>query len=47
MGKLIHDPFNWQQPCHDLSGVGLRIYRENLKVHENAAAAAAKDASLA
>jgi predicted membrane chloride channel (bestrophin family) len=47
MGKLIQDPFNWQQPCHDLSGVGLRIYRENLKVHENAAAAAAKDASLA
>ena len=36
MGKLIQDPFNWQQPCHDLSGLGLRIYRENLKIHEHA-----------
>ena len=36
MGKLIQDPFNWQQPCHDLSGLGLRIYKENLKIHEHA-----------
>ena len=35
MGKLLQDPFNWQQPCHDLSGLGLRMYRENLKIHEN------------
>ena len=42
MGKLLQDPFNWTHPCHDLSGLGLRIYRENLKIHENAAEKDAK-----
>ena len=47
MGKLIEDPFDWRQPCHDLSGVGLRVYRENLKIHENAAERADRDAKSA
>lgn len=47
MGKLIQDPFDWRQPCHDLSGLGLRMYRENLKIHENAAERAERDAKSA
>jgi predicted membrane chloride channel (bestrophin family) len=34
MGKLIQDPFDWRQPCHDLSGTGRRAFEENLRLHE-------------
>ena len=34
MGKLIQDPFDWRQPCHDLSGMGRRAFEENLRLHE-------------
>jgi hypothetical protein len=32
----MEDPFSWDEPCHDLSGTGWRIYRENLQIHERA-----------
>ena len=38
MGKLIQDPFDWRQPCHDLSGMGHRAFEENLRLHECAEA---------
>ena len=47
MGKLIQDPFDWRQPCHDLAGLGLRMYRENLKIHEHAADHDRRDAERA
>ena len=36
MGKVIQDPFDWRQPCHDLSGIGRRAFEENLTLHEHA-----------
>jgi|AntAceMinimDraft_1070359.scaffolds.fasta_scaffold59351_2 hypothetical protein len=36
IGRCMEDPFSWDEPCHDLSGVGWRIYRENLQIHEKA-----------
>jgi len=38
IGKLIQDPFDWRQPCHDLSGMGRRAFEENLRLHECAEA---------
>lgn len=34
IGKSMEDPFNWEPPCHDLTMVGWRIYRENTALHE-------------
>jgi hypothetical protein len=31
MGKSIQDPFNWQQPCHDLSGLGGALQVDPIK----------------
>ena len=32
IGRCMEDPFSWDEPCHDLSGAGWRIYRENLQI---------------
>ena len=36
IGRCMEDPFSWEDPCHDLSGVGWRIYRETLQIHQKA-----------
>ena len=38
IGKLIQDPFDWRQPCHDLSGMGRRAGRRTCVLHECAEA---------
>jgi len=38
MGRAMQDPFKWEQPCHDLSTLGLRMYKENLVIHEKVSA---------
>ena len=43
IGRCMEDPFSWDEPCHDLSGAGWRIYRENLQIHEKADEAHAED----
>ena len=43
IGKLIQDPFDWRQPCHDLSGMGRRAFEENLRLHECAEARARRE----
>ncbi len=32
----MEDPFSWEAPCHDLSGVGWRACRENAQIHADA-----------
>ena len=34
IGSSMEDPFNWDPPCHDLTNIGWRIYRENTALHE-------------
>mmetsp|Transcript_30067 Transcript_30067/g.97866 ORF Transcript_30067/g.97866 Transcript_30067/m.97866 type:complete len:2075 (-) Transcript_30067:133-6357(-) len=34
IGRCMEDPFSWEEPCHDISGIGWRIYRENTQLHE-------------
>ena len=34
IGQCMEDPFGWEEPNHDLTALGWRIYRENLKIHE-------------
>mmetsp|Transcript_3703 Transcript_3703/g.8885 ORF Transcript_3703/g.8885 Transcript_3703/m.8885 type:complete len:159 (+) Transcript_3703:489-965(+) len=50
IGRCMEDPFSWEEPSHDLSGNGWRIYRENLQIHEKAGKAeresAAADAKM-
>jgi predicted membrane chloride channel (bestrophin family) len=42
VARSIEDPYSWEQPCHDLSGVGWRLYVESLELHE--ASVAGEDA---
>jgi len=37
IGEVIERPFNWQEPNHDLTGVGLRIWRECVQIHRRCA----------
>lgn len=34
IGRCMEDPFNWEEPNHDLTSIGWRIYKENMKLHE-------------
>mmetsp|Transcript_11357 Transcript_11357/g.13423 ORF Transcript_11357/g.13423 Transcript_11357/m.13423 type:complete len:2088 (+) Transcript_11357:378-6641(+) len=34
VGRVMQDPFDWDEPCHDLTAVGWRVFRENLQIHE-------------
>ena len=45
VARSIEDPYSWIKPCHDLSGVGWRLYSETLQLHESSVADA--DAALA
>ena len=36
IGRCMEDPYSWEDPCHDLSGVGWRIYTETLQIHQKA-----------
>ena len=43
IGEVIERPFNWQEPNHDLTGVGLRVWRECVQIHRRCAD---RDASI-
>ena len=34
VARSIEDPYSWVKPCHDLTGVGWRLYSESLQLHE-------------
>jgi putative membrane protein len=34
VARSIEDPYTWEQPSHDLSHVGWRLYVESLELHE-------------
>ena len=34
VARSIEDPYSWIKPCHDLTGVGWRLYSESLQLHE-------------
>ena len=34
IGRALQDPFSWEEPMHDLSSIGWRVYRENLALHQ-------------
>jgi predicted membrane chloride channel (bestrophin family) len=37
VGEVIERPFNWREPNHDLTGVGLRVWRECVQIHRRCA----------
>lgn len=53
VARSIEDPYSWVKPCHDLTGVGWRLYAESLQLHEasvadvDAAAGSAEQAHVA
>jgi predicted membrane chloride channel (bestrophin family) len=45
IGEVIERPFNWTEPNHDIAGVGLRVWRECVQIHERCAEKVVRDAT--
>ena len=37
VGEVIERPFDWREPNHDLTGIGLRVWRECVQIHRRCA----------